>query len=397
MSIDFELLRQGGCGSGTINLKDPYTDRNTFDIGQYIEVLFDGSTPWYFGRIEEVQEESPRGVTLSLFGLWSELNEVWPGGFGANNENAPHRYARSDYWGNDPDHSLETADPVSQPEQLLCQLYKQYIQPATNVLRGVIESPSPQVGMQGVKLRGEESSAAIVRAVATSMKTASYGVDEQRQFFCKQLRSHIVRTYQEGAASTSSRGELEEFRRHTDRSLLYNRLLLTGGYLYGSGVGPGFYRYRATFRQADSINSHGERRFRAFVPWIRRNEDARQFAKEFFRRYAVPTVRYTFRTTGETTLLRPWDGRIKLLAADGTELATDHFDKVRVTFDEVPVFEITVGPEDVQFPVSDEHQRFEVAAPNDRGDGEAAPDASINSFAAFPGHSSAESINDYSC
>ena len=397
MQVSFELLRLGGCGSGSVTLSDEFVDRGTFSIGQFIEVLYDGSTPWYFGRIENIQEVSPSHVTLSLYGLWSELSEVWPGGFGGANDNAPHRYENSSYWGNDPDYALDTNIAISQPEQFLCLIYEKFILPATNIGRGVIESPSPQVGMDGVKMRGEESVAAIIRSVSTNMKTASFGVDETKKLFVKQLRSHVVKVFQEGSASVVTTGEVENLSRVTDRSLMYNRLLITGGYLYGTSIGPGFYRFQATFRQADSITLNGERRWRAFVPWIRRNADAIQFAKEFFRKYARPTVRYSFRSSGQDTLLRPWDGRIRIKAADGSTMVTSHFDRVQVDFNEIPKFTITVGPEDIQFPIASEHQRFEVAHPTDRGDGETAPDASVDSLADFAGHSSGEALVEYSC
>jgi len=397
MQISFELLRHGGCGSGSVVLKDEFVNRGTFSIGEYIEILYDASTPWYFGRIENIAETSPSHVTLSLYGLWSELSEVWPGGFGGSNDKAPHRYAKTSYWGNDPDFNLDTNYAVTQPEQLLCLLYEHHIKNTTNIGRGPIESPSPQVGFDGVKFRGEESAAAIIRSVSTGMKTASYGVDEAKKLFVKQLRSHVVKVFQEGTASVATNDEIENLSRTTDRSLLYNRLLITGGYLYGTSIGPGFYRYQSTFRQADSITLNGERRFRAFVPWIRRNADAILFAKEFFRRYSRPTVRYTFRSSGIDTLFRPWDGRIRIKAADGSTLVTTHFDRIQIDFNEIPKCTVTVGPEDVQFPVSGEQQRFEIAHPTDRGDGESAPDASVDSLAEFAGHSSAESLVDYSC
>jgi len=361
-------------------LKDLFTSRGTFQIGEYIEFSMCGD-PVYFGRIEEVVEDSPNRVELSLYGMLGELNEVFPGGFGQAGDNNPHRYAKSDYFANDPDHSIQSQDPVSQPGQIITLLHQHYIDPATNIDLGGIEESTPLSGLDSIILRGEENAASIIRGLAQGMKTASWGVDENKELFVKQLRSGVVQTFQEGV-------DCEQLTRTTDRSLLFNRLLLTGGYVYG-GSGIGFYRFRATFRQQSSISTYGEKRARLFVPFIRRNSDAKQFAREFFRQYAKPTVRYTFQSNRQTDIIRPQDGRIEIKDASGSSMATMHFDRVHVQFDEIPIVTITIGPEDLQYPTPVESQRFEIApiTADARGDGELQPDVSVTSLGTFTGTS----------
>src|SRR5690606_20650749 len=125
VSAWFELLRLGGCGSGEVVLRDKFTLRGTIQIGHYVAFEYTSGDRWFLGRVEEIEEESPKGVTLSLFGMAAELTEVFPGGFDPNADGAPHRYARSDWFPNDPDWSWQTWDQVSQPNQIVDLLWAQ--------------------------------------------------------------------------------------------------------------------------------------------------------------------------------------------------------------------------------------------------------------------------------
>jgi len=370
----FELLRQGGCGAGEIELRDSFELRDDIEPGDFIAFEYSTGVRWYFARVEEVTEESPSITRVSLYGLFAELNEVFPGGFGGNDQD-PHRYAYSDYFLNDPDWSVQSWNQVSQPEEIVNLLYSQYIQPNTHVTLGTVESPSPPVGVQSILFRGEESAAAILRYLALTMKGASFGVDENGALFCTQKSGDIIATFQEGT-------DKERLSRRRDRSLMYNRMLLTGDYVYGAAGPAGFYRFNATFKYPSSISVHGERRIRIHLPWIRRNDDAVLFAEEFFRIYGNPTTRYDVQTSGQTSLLKPWLGRVRLLDRNGDEMIVSAWDRLKVTFDHVPIFELTVGPEDVEFPEPPESSRWEVAPP-DPGDGQNPPPESIAPQSSF--------------
>jgi len=350
-SASFELLRHGGCGAGEIVLNDLFTDRGSIVTGQYVLMEYTAGDAWFRGRVESIEESSPTRVVVSLYGMWGELNEVFPGGFGAGNENAPHVYGRTHNLVFDPDFSIQSFESANQPEAVITKLFTTYISPATNVTLGTIESPTTQAGVHYLTLRGEESAAEIIRLLAMLLKDANFGVDADRKLFVTQRKSAVLKTYHEAV-------NLEQLSRSTDTSLLFNRMTMLGGYVYLTS--SQFFRYRATFVHRDSVGRNGERRIRLYIPWLRNNNDAKEFAREFFRTYANPTTRYITRTNGQTAIIKPWDGQVRLHAADDSVLVTDRFDSLRVEFDHVPIFEIGIGPEDIQFPSAPELDRFEV-------------------------------------
>lgn len=394
----FELLRHGGCGQAEIRLQDVFALRNEITIGDWIAAEYTSNAVnyatggigdrWYLGRVESINSTSPAGATLQLYGMSTQLNEVFPGGFGGSNDDKPHVYARSDWFVHDPDYDLNTYTSVSSPEALVNSLYTHYISPATDITSWAVEAADPGVNLDSFVFRGEESVQSILRSAAIMNRGASWGVDELGRLFFIQKRSDILSTFQEGQSCTN-------LARTRDRSLMYNRLLLTGGYIYGLNIltdgtqeqWTGFYRFRATYHVAASVASHGERRIRIFAPWVRRNADGDAFAREFFRLYAQPTDRYTFTTTGQATLPRPWLGQIALNDINGEELVTQHFDQVRVQFDHVPTFTLTLGPEEVQYPDGPEQpdRRFEIQGANFYGDGEARPNISVQGLGTYTG------------
>ena len=365
----FELLRNGGCGAGEIELRDSFRLRGDIEIGDFVALEYRSGDRWYFGRVEEVSEESPSVTRVSLYGMFGELNEVFPGGFANGDERAPHRYAYSDYFSFDPDWSYQSWNMVSQPEEIVQLLYDDYIDPHTHISLGPVESPDPPVGVQSLLFRGEESAAAILRQLAMTMSSSSFGVDENGALFLMRKRGTEIGEFQEGV-------DLESLSRRVDRSLLCNRLIITGDYIYGApvesnGQTRGFYRFSATYRLPTSISVHGERRIRVHLPWIRRNEDARAFATEFFRVYGEPTTRYEIMARppvdddGNMSLLKPWLGQVRLKDRDGATLTVQQFDRIKVQFDHFPIFEITLGPEDIEFPEPPENSRWEVGPPQE--------------------------------
>lgn len=376
----FELLKIGGCGAGEITLKDNFVDRfgpNSLDLGEYISIEYQANDRWYLGRIESIDGDSPNGVRVQLQGMWVELTEVFPGGFTESNGGKPHRYGNSDYNPNDPDHSYQTYDSVDQPDQLVRKLHAQYIAPQTNVTLSTVDPVDPPVGLQSFVFRGEESAAEILRALATSAKDASVGVDENGGLFFLQKRANVIGTFQEGV-------DCEEVKFRTDSSLLVNRVLITGDYIYGINNDVGFMRYRAHWNHFTSAALYGYRTLRVFLPWIRRNHDSEAWAREFFRKYALPTTLYPIKTAPQTDLVKPWNGQLQLKAVDGSTIVIGHFERIRVQFDHSPVFDMTIGPEDIQYPDAPEDQRFEIG-PVNPGDGEQPPSDDISSLGTFTG------------
>lgn len=372
IEASFTKLRIGGDADGQLKLKDTFLDRGTLEIGQYIAFEYSAGVRWYLGRIEEIIEHSPNEVDVSLYGMWSELNEVFPGGFAESNLGKPHRFQASDFNPNDPDFSYQTADVVSQPDELVRKVWELYIAPSTNVGIGVIEECTPEPGLDGFVFRGTESAAEILRSLAVMCNNASVGVDENGLLYFQQPSTNLLATFQEGV-------DCEELQLRTDRSLLYNYMILTGGYVYGANTGSGFYRFVAEFQQESSVSTYGQRGLQVYIPWIRRNKDAETFAENFFARYASPTARAELKTDCQTALLKPQDGQIEVLDRNGSGVSLDYFDELKVEFNHCPIFSLTVGPEDATFPATPTPERWELGTPGDRGDGQQPPPGPIAS------------------
>lgn len=372
ISASFTKLRIGGDAEGDLKLKDSFLDRGSLETGQFIAFEYSEGVRWYLGRIEEIVEHSPNEVDVSLYGMWSELNEVFPGGFAESNIGKPHRFQASDFNPNDPDFSYQTADTVTTPSQLVAKLWELYIAPSTNVGLGILETCDPDPGLDGFVLRGTESAAELLRSLAVLCNNASVGVDENGLLYFRRPNSTLLATFQEGV-------DCEALQRRTDHSLLYNYMTMTGGYIYGADTTSGFYRYTANFKHESSVTQYGQRGLHIYLPWLRRNRDAEAFATNFFTRYARPTNRTEFKTNCQTAILKPQAGQIEVLDRNGDEVQTDYFDKLQVEFNHCPIFAIEVGPEDVQFPASPEPDRWELGTPLKPGDGEPAPPGPIPS------------------
>ncbi|MBD3673495.1 MAG: hypothetical protein HUJ26_08205 [Planctomycetaceae bacterium] len=366
----FELHRQGGCGAGELRLQDGFLARNQIDIGDWISLEYSPDDRWYFGRVESRSADSPAGVRFRLEGMAIELNEVFPGGFGESAEGVPpHRYANTDLFQNDPDYLLETFDSVATTAQLVQALMNQYVISATNISLDPldIEEAPDEAGLTSFKFRGEESVRSILKDLALRANNASWGVDETGAFFFLQPVTTVSTTYREGVHLS----RLEESR---DRDLLYNRVLLTGGYVYDEPVNSfnrarGFYRWRGHYLQPDSRALHGERRIRLWVPWIRTEPDSLAFIREFFRTYSQPVSIYFLEAPDQSTLLRPWDSVLRLLDRNGSELMTSQIETLRVQFDHTPTFRMELGPADPHtlWPEPPQDERWET--PENHGNG----------------------------
>lgn len=367
----FELHRQGGCGPGELRLKDEFPDRHEIDVGDWIALEFDSGDRWYLGRVENRRADSPAGVTYRLEGMGVELGEVFPGGFSRSAADGipPHRYAATDLFQNDPDHFDETVDAVSEPHELVTLLLQQYVVPQTHIalIPGRVESSVGETSVTSSKFRGEESARAIIKELALRARNAAWGVDENGEFFFLRPRTVPAATWKEGQHLIS----LEESRQ---RDALFNRVLLTGDYVYDEPISSGaadraFYRWRGNYIQPASRDTHGERRIRLWVPWIRTKSDSREFAREFFRVYSQPTTRYLVEVGNQSTLTRPWDGPVRVDDRNSGEIITAQIETIRVQFDHAPRFRIEIGPEDphVHWPEPLHDERWEIP-------GDVAPD-----------------------
>jgi hypothetical protein len=328
-----------------VTLKDDFVDRAALAVGQWIACEYDEDERWYLGRIEQRIATWPGGITLKLHGMGAQLDEVFPGGFGLGADGrSPHRYSKSDRFYVDPDYDRETVDVIQRPEDIVRLLLEQYVEPATNivVVPELIEDASETAEVISLKFHGEDSARSVLKDLALRVQNAAFGVDEQGRFFFLPKRATAIATYQVGQGTV----KLQEIQ---DREQLFNRVLLTGGYEYGSVFDSGAEttrRWRGNYRQPDSIAAYGERRIRISVPWIRTPEDSRQFILEFFRVYATPTTRYRVEVFGAATCPRPWLGPVRLLDREGAELIQTEVEVLRVQFDRTPVLMLELGPLD---------------------------------------------------
>ncbi|MEX0725312.1 MAG: hypothetical protein WD065_03525, partial [Planctomycetaceae bacterium] len=344
----FELLRQGGCGQGELTLHDAFVDRDAVAIGDWLAFEYDSGERWYLGRVDSRRAGSPAGITFTLQGMSAELRDVFPGGFGREVADGlpPHRYGRTDAFSFDPDYSDETLDSLNESHELVSLLLAQYAAPHTHIEWDAenIEAALHPAAIDSVKFRGEDSAWSIVQELALRSDHASWGVDEQGQFFFLRPRSALMASYRE-AVDVLSLVEMQ------DRELIFNRVLLTGDYIYGppldDAVGTrNAHRWQGNYIEPASRETYGDRRLQIHVPWIRTQTDAREFIEEFFRVYSEPSSRYRLTVRGDAALLKPWEGRVELLAQDGSMLIRSELDRVRVEFDRVPVFQLELGPAD---------------------------------------------------
>lgn len=279
----FELNRQGGCGAGELRLKTDFIQRDLITPGDWIACEYAAGDRWYLGRVEETQCESPGGLRVLLEGPGIQLNEVFPGSLIATSEGRkPHFYAREDQFSDDPDREIQSMDLVMNTQELIVKLFQQYVVPQTMIQFNParIEAGPAEHDLSSMKFHGEETVRTVLKDLAMRARNAAWGVDAEGEFFFLQNRSEVLAQFQEG----SNLVRLHETR---SRELLYNRLMLTGDYIYdkresSAQIARRSYRWRGNYRVPASIAIHGERRIRLWVPWIRTQFDSQSFANEFF-------------------------------------------------------------------------------------------------------------------
>ncbi|MFO1006148.1 MAG: hypothetical protein U0929_09325 [Planctomycetaceae bacterium] len=358
----FELHRQGGCGAGELVLQRDFQERSAIQIGDWISCEVNAGERWYLGRVEECRYQYPGLLRLRLAGMSIQLNEVFPGGFGASPSTLrPHRYAATDLFTNDPDRDWEVVYPVSSVVDLVRQLVQHHVVGQTHIsyVSSRVENPLVSTTPHTVKFRGEESIRSILKDLALRAQ-ANWGVDALGQFFFIPYRTSLQTTFRLGRDLVS----LEESH---DRELIFNRLLLTGDYIYdrrdnSEQLARRVFRWRASYFEPDSVQAFGNRRLRLWVPWIRTQSDSVDFAREFFRTYARPAARYSIETVPQEGLLIPWNGPVSIEDTHGVQLARGMVEKVRVLFDHAPRFRLEVGAEDPreQWPEPPQDERWEI-------------------------------------
>jgi hypothetical protein len=340
----FELRRLGGCGDGELKLKDAFPDRGAVQIGDWIACEYDVDDRWYLGRVVERIATSPAGVVLRLEGMVSELERVFPGGYGSDADGeAPRRYGCTDLFPADPDHAAELVECVDRPDALIQLLLEQFVVPDSDIAidTDLIDDFSLAADLTELKVRGTETAAALIRDLGLLARNASWGVDEYGRFYLLGPKETVAAEWQEGR-------DLVALRETADDRMLFNRILLTGGLVYADCDAPpcGVYRWQGNYLQPDSRALYGERRIRVTVPWVRTPEDSQSFVREFFRVYAVLTPRERIEVAGVASVIRPWLDSVRVLDRDGNELASGQPEIVRVQFDHAPRLRIELGPID---------------------------------------------------
>lgn len=365
----FELQRQGGCGRGELKLRERFVDRRAIEVGSWIACEYEPGDRWYLGRVESRSVTSPAGARFRLEGMAVQLGEVYPGGFGPTRDGQkPHRYGVTDPFSLDPDHDLETADSADRPEEVIRRLLVDYVVPATSIAfdNDAFEVADEAVELLSVKFNGEESVRSILKDLALRAGGLSWGVDETGTFFLRRPSDAISPTWQEGV-------NLVSLVEHRDLERVYNRLLLTGGYVYQaaaeSRARPEVYRWRGHYVQPESRDRYGERRIRAWAPWIRTGVDAKAFAQAFLKRYGQPRSRYEAVIRDASEVVRPWLAGARLLDREGNLLIAGVPETVRVTFDHRPRLQMLIGIDDPRelWPEPPHDERWPIA-PADASD-----------------------------
>jgi hypothetical protein len=367
----FEWHRQGGCGSGEVRLRDDFANRGDVEPGDWISIESEPGLRWYLGRVETKEATYPSGIRLRLEGMGAELGEVFPGGFGSDADGSPpQRFGGTDLFSLDPDRDVETHDATGDAAGVVRLLMSRYVEPASHIIYDPIrvEDSTRPSGVESLKIHGEESARSLIKDLAIRAGSAAWGVDAAGEFFFLQRRTSIDLTLRIGLNVAT----LEEL---SDRELLFNRLLLTGDYIYdradaSDNIAVRSFRWRGNYVEPDSRSAYGERRLRVWIPWIRTQADAISFTREFFRTYSQPQRRYRVLTGEVSAPVFPWLGAVRLLNAAGFEIATGLCDTVRVRFDRAPRFELEIGPEDPRnlWPEPAQDERWELPArPQVRG------------------------------
>ncbi len=363
----FDLHRQGGCGRGQLVLSDDFDQRDSVQVGDWISFEPENGERWYLGQVQERRANVPAGLQLRLEGMAVELNQVFPGGFGSEADGTrPRLFGATDLFPDDPDQAQQSIDLTSTADELIRLLIGSSLPSTCHIQHDpdLIETPEFPAPVVSLKVRGEESIRALMKDLALRAQGANWGVDEQGTFFFLRPRNEVIATFEE-------RKNLTTLSETQDLEFVFNRILLTGDYVYdrldqSENVARRSFRWRANFLEPLSRGQFGDRRIRIWLPWIRTRADGVAFAREFFRMYSRPKHRYFIETLAGESLPRPWLGQIQINDHTGAPLIIARPETIRVFFDHIPRFRMELGPADPRelWPEPPQDERWEL--PNHR-------------------------------
>jgi len=340
---EFELLRQGGCGGGTFKLDMDFYSSSLPQVGQWIKCSYKSGSVLYLGRIEEVSASLPSGVDIRTLGPWGVLTEIQIGGNPWWSSD-PQTFGKFDYFTSDPDHASQVYTTVANMQAMVELLYTDYIATYPGGTTGLllIDAPDTDGTFSSMTFRGGESISQVIRSLADASGNASYGINASNEFFFIPLNGTSQVTFQEGLHCDLKRTE--------NRSMMYNRVVINGGYVYGVNGNPSFYAAEYHYEDFGSVATYGAKTISIKTPWIRSFVDAQNLADGILSKYAGVTTQYTVDTIAQGAALLPWAGSATLKSGSGTTLVTENFDNCKVKFNEAPTLSFTTGPMAPMYP-----------------------------------------------
>ena len=361
----FELHRQGGCGPAELRLDRGFEEDADLSPGDFLSVSAEQGgveERLYLGRVEHWEVEYPAGVRVRLGGMVNELGEVFVGGFGGPGEPPPHRFGRTDLFSEDPDRPVQSYEPTERTLNLALRLITHYVLGRTSVVGSHPVEVSQNPPVDSATFRGEESVRSVLKDLAVRGGNVDWGVDAFGKVFFRPGPQAAAATFRAGR-------EVTKLSQTRSRDVLFNRLQITGDYVYdrpnrSGAVARPSHRSRYHFVDDGSLSAFGEHRLRVWLPWVRTRGDAKAFAGPFFERYGRPVTKTLIEAVlpEGSPVPTPWGGPVEVRDEDGSLLAVGSPEAVRVQFDEAVVVRMEVGPEDPRrlWPEPREDERYEV-------------------------------------
>ena len=356
----FTLHQNGGCGAAEVRLGRDWTSR--FDppdirVGDLVSIGMaehrDGSGEsdrWYLGSVTRRVASLPAGLTLHLEGLSEDLGRVMIGD--GTPQQLPFRCGKAGLFRYDPDISPGARSRLTRLSEVIDALLQAAI--AQRQMRVRVQPQRIHVAvdpeLDDFTSYGEESLRSMLKEIAVRIGNAAWGVDEHAGFYLH--RPEHVHGGPPSAVRLRVGREITQLTETETHEGLFNRVQLTGGYIYDRPVQQGQvrrnYPFRVQYHDAASIDRYGDRRLRINAPWIRTDADARRFLRPFFDRYARPEPSYRIEAVLRpgTRLPRPWRDPVEIESADGDTLIEAYPATVRVQLDQTPVVSMELGRED---------------------------------------------------
>jgi len=310
--VEFTLLREGGCGSGRLTVAREWADRAEINVGDSIAVMHHtipdpenppvenpvwGYEAWYLGYVDEVRADIMAGtVDYVLVGYGRHLSDTYPG---ENDEDdSPAFYCSKT--------TLETEIDPDDP-----MVWEQHIhEEKVKISEIVLDLYDRYLLPLGIFPEGVDAD-----------------IDE-----------------------TPDESDLKYLKLEGERNLadvLEMLGRLAGGYTWGIDV-----------EEAWSSGGGGRRRLSLFLPGIKDQATAQQFADWFFSQYARPAKFLNLKQLGSEKRIAPWRrwypigvseeaprGGLLELKDSGAELMGVYdYQECRCVFNECAEWTIAVGP-----------------------------------------------------